>query len=82
MKCRRYCDWRIKLPVGYQIVVNILDLDVVNEAGPTHVGYALSVSNATSTGYKKYYFDKRTHAEILLLCSSIMISAINQKSKS
>ncbi|XP_071569184.1 cubilin isoform X2 [Temnothorax nylanderi] len=41
----RYCDWRIKLPVGYQVVVNILDIDVVSEPGPTHVGYALSFYN-------------------------------------
>ncbi|TGZ53188.1 Cubilin [Temnothorax longispinosus] len=41
----RYCDWRIELPVGYQVVVNILDIDVVSGPGPTHVGYALSFYN-------------------------------------
>nr|XP_012218853.1 PREDICTED: cubilin-like [Linepithema humile] len=41
----RYCDWRIKVPVGYQIVVDILDIDVVNEPGSTHIGYALSFYN-------------------------------------
>ncbi|EFN89302.1 Cubilin, partial [Harpegnathos saltator] len=41
----RYCDWRIELPQGYQVVVNILDLDIVSLSGPTHVGYSLSFYN-------------------------------------
>ncbi|XP_011637168.1 cubilin-like [Pogonomyrmex barbatus] len=41
----RYCDWRIKVPIGYQIVVNILDIDVVTESGAMRVGYALSFYN-------------------------------------
>lgn len=44
MLYRRYCDWRIIVPVGYQIIVDILDIDVVNEPGSAHIGYALSVS--------------------------------------
>lgn len=47
---RRYCDWRIKVPAGYQIVVDILDIDVVNEPGSTHVGYALSVNDVIPDG--------------------------------
>lgn len=41
----RHCNWRIKLPVGYQVVVNILDIDIVDDPGPAQVGYALSVNN-------------------------------------
>jgi len=33
--------------VGYQVVVNILDIDIVDDPGPTQVGYALSVNNIT-----------------------------------
>ncbi|KAH0948163.1 hypothetical protein HN011_006977 [Eciton burchellii] len=41
----RYCDWRIELPMGYQVVVDILDVDIVNEFASTGVGYALSFYN-------------------------------------
>ncbi|XP_014475365.1 PREDICTED: cubilin [Dinoponera quadriceps] len=41
----RYCDWRIELPYGYQVVVNIFDLDIVNTSGPMHIGYSLSFYN-------------------------------------
>ncbi|XP_012062648.1 PREDICTED: cubilin [Atta cephalotes] len=41
----RYCDWRITLPMDYQVVVNIMDIDVVNDPGPSHVGYALTFYN-------------------------------------
>ncbi|RLU24405.1 hypothetical protein DMN91_002494 [Ooceraea biroi] len=41
----RYCDWRIVLPMGYQVVVNILDLDIINEFPSTGVGYALTFYN-------------------------------------
>ncbi|XP_012136673.2 cubilin [Megachile rotundata] len=42
----RYCDWRIKLPKGYQVVVDILDLDITN-AFPDRIriGYSLVFYN-------------------------------------
>ncbi|XP_076628821.1 cubilin [Colletes latitarsis] len=33
----RYCDWRIRLPKGYQVVVNILDMDVGVGNMPIHM---------------------------------------------
>jgi hypothetical protein len=35
--------------MGYQVVVDILDVDIVNEFASTGVGYALSVSNTSKT---------------------------------
>ncbi|KZC14141.1 Cubilin [Dufourea novaeangliae] len=39
----RYCDWRIKLPLGFQVVVDIIDLDIASGAG--RIGYMLSFYN-------------------------------------
>ncbi|KAK2582770.1 hypothetical protein KPH14_005035 [Odynerus spinipes] len=39
----RYCDWRIKLPLGYQVVVDILDLGIVSTS--SRPGYSLSFYN-------------------------------------
>ncbi|KAL0113327.1 hypothetical protein PUN28_012468 [Cardiocondyla obscurior] len=65
----RYCDWRITLPVGYQIVVTILDLDVVNEVGTTHVGYALS-----------FYNDFRWRSKIAILGQGANVEEIRSSS--
>ncbi|KAG7199007.1 hypothetical protein KM043_013159 [Ampulex compressa] len=41
----RYCDWRIKLPLGYQVVVDILDLSVFEIPRTTRLGYSVSFYN-------------------------------------
>ncbi|XP_014605735.1 PREDICTED: cubilin-like [Polistes canadensis] len=39
----RYCDWRIRLPLGFQVVVDILDLDSVDKS--FRASYSLSFYN-------------------------------------
>ncbi|XP_054002675.1 cubilin [Hylaeus anthracinus] len=41
----RYCDWRIKLPLGYQVVVDILDLDIIQNHDSSRLAYTLSFYN-------------------------------------
>lgn len=40
---RRYCDWRIRLPKGYQVVIHVLDLDITPMNDPVRLGYSLTV---------------------------------------
>ncbi|XP_029168402.1 cubilin-like [Nylanderia fulva] len=38
----RHCNWRIELPLGYQVVINIMDIDIVDDV---QVHYGLSFYN-------------------------------------
>ncbi|XP_039305004.1 cubilin isoform X2 [Solenopsis invicta] len=42
-KRTRHCDWKITLPIGFQVVVDILDIDIVSQPGMG--GYALTFFN-------------------------------------
>ncbi|EFN66210.1 Cubilin [Camponotus floridanus] len=69
----RHCNWRIKLPVGYQVVVNILDVDIVDDSGPTQVGYALSFYNDFSFKSKIKVLGQSASTEEIRSSSNTMI---------
>ncbi|XP_029048305.2 cubilin isoform X2 [Osmia bicornis bicornis] len=41
----RYCDWRIKLPKGFQVVADILDLDINSDPDHTRISYSVVFYN-------------------------------------
>ncbi|XP_050461753.1 cubilin-like [Cataglyphis hispanica] len=69
----RHCNWRIKLPVGYQVVVNILDVDIVDDPGAVQVGYALSFYNDFNFRSKIKTLGQSASTEEIRSSSNIMI---------
>lgn len=51
----RYCDWRIKLPKGFQVVADILDLDISLDPDHARIGYSVVVGISNQHKFLRFY---------------------------
>ncbi|XP_076174105.1 cubilin isoform X2 [Ptiloglossa arizonensis] len=65
----RYCDWRIELPKGYHVVVDILDMDVSSFFDRTRMVYTIS-----------FYNDFRFRSRIKILSQNVTMRQIKSSS--
>ncbi|XP_076296135.1 cubilin [Lasioglossum baleicum] len=54
----RYCDWRIKLPLGFQVVLDVDDIDIASMAG------SLGFPMRSRPGFLSFYNDLKFRSKI------------------